>query len=92
VKANFSEAVQASTLTSENVQLFSGNSTKPLKATLSKTSDSVTLTPSQRLDAKNSYRAVVSTGVKDLEGNALDQDPNVTDNQPKQWTFITGAQ
>ena len=92
VKANFSEAVQASTLTSENVQLFWGNSTKPLKATLSKTSDSVTLTPSQRLDAKNSYRAVVSTGVKDLEGNALDQDPNVTDNQPKQWTFITGAQ
>lgn len=35
VKATFSEAVQEATLTSETVQLFSGNSTKPIKATLS---------------------------------------------------------
>ena len=96
VTANFSEAVQASTLTSANVQLFSGKSKKQVKATLSwnptKDPTSVTLTPSVRLDANTTYRAVVGTGVKDLADNALDQDqvPN-NGNQPKQWTFTTGS-
>ena len=56
VTATFSEEVQAVTLTSSTVQLFSGNSPKPIKATLSvdPSTDptSVTLTPSKRLDAK----------------------------------------
>ena len=94
VTANFFEkgsGIDPNTLTSASVQLFSGNSTKPVKATLKRTSNSVTLTPSSKLDANITYRAVVSTGVKDLAGNALDQDPNLADNQPKQWTFTTGA-
>jgi hypothetical protein len=86
VTASFSEAVQAATLTSANVQLFSGNSTKPIKATLSKTATSVTLTPSQRLDAKRRYTAKIkggSTGVKDLAGNPLASDFS--------WSFTTGS-
>ena len=86
VTAKFSEAVQAATLTSANAQLFSGNSTKPLKATLSNTSTSVTLTPSQRLDAKRRYTAKIkggSTGVKDLAGNPLASDFS--------WSFTTGS-
>ena len=91
VTANFSEEVQQATLTSANVQLFSGNSKKPVKATLSPTSTSVTLTPSSKLDANTIYRAVVGTGVKDLADNALDQDQDPSNgNQPKQWTFTTG--
>jgi Big-like domain-containing protein len=83
--------VQQATLTTANVQLFSGNSKMPAKATLSKTSTSVTLTPSSKLDANTTYRAVVGTGLKDLAGNALDQDQNPNNgNQPKQWTFTTG--
>jgi hypothetical protein len=83
--------VQQATLTTANVQLFSGNSQKPVKATLSQTSTSVTLIPSARLDANTTYRAVVGTGVKDLAGNALDQDQNPDNgNQSKQWTFTTG--
>jgi predicted outer membrane repeat protein len=91
VTATFSEEVQQDTLTTANVQLFSGNSKKPVKATLSPTSTSVTLTPSSKLDANTTYRAVVGTGVKDLADNALDQDQDPNNgNQPKQWTFTTG--
>jgi hypothetical protein len=86
VKANFSEPVQAATLTSNTVQLFSGNSTKAIKATLSKTPTSVTLTPSQKLDAKTRYTAKIkggATGVKDLAGNPLASDFS--------WSFTTGS-
>jgi probable HAF family extracellular repeat protein len=90
VKATFSEAVQSATLNSETVQLFSGNSTKPLKATLSWDPSiaptSVTLTPSERLDAKTRYTAKIkggSNGVKDLVGNPLTSDIS--------WSFTTGS-
>ena len=63
VKATFSEVVQAATLTSANVQLFSGNSTKPVKAALSwdplTDPTSVTLTPSSKLDANKTYTAKI---------------------------------
>jgi hypothetical protein len=29
----------------------------------------------------------VTTGAQDLQNNALDQNPNVADNQPKNWKF-----
>jgi len=90
VSATFSEAVRATTLTSSTVQLFSGNSTKPIKATLSVNPatdpTSVTLTPSERLDAKTRYTAKIkggATGVKDLAGNPLSSDFS--------WTFTTGV-
>jgi hypothetical protein len=78
--------VQPATLTSNTVQLFSGNSTRPIKATLSKTSTSVTLTPSTKLDAKTKYTAKIkggATGVKDLAGNSLASDFS--------WSFTTGS-
>jgi hypothetical protein len=31
----------------------------------------------------------VTTGAKDLSGNGLDQNPNVTGNQQKVWFFTT---
>jgi len=33
------------------------------------------------------YKAVVSTGAKDLAGNALDQNPTLSGLQQKAWTF-----
>jgi Tol biopolymer transport system component len=90
VTANFSEAVQAATLTSNTVQLFSGNSTRPIKATLSRNPStdptSVTLTPSSKLDAKTRYTAKIKggqSGVKDLAGNPLASDFS--------WSFTTGS-
>ena len=84
VTAKFSEAVDQATLTPANVQLFSGSSTKPVKAALSKTSTSVTLTPSSKLDAKTKYTAQIKEGqigVKDLAGNPLAADFS--------WSFTT---
>jgi hypothetical protein len=41
------------------------------------------------LDAKSKYKAVITTGVTDEAGNALDQDPSVAGNQEKVWYFTT---
>jgi hypothetical protein len=47
----------------------------------------VILDPSTNLKRGATYKAVVTTGAKDLVGNALDQDPSVTGNQQKVWSF-----
>jgi len=90
ITANFFQegsGIDPNTLNSQSVQLFSGNSTKPIKATLSdKTPTSVTLTPSSKLDANKTYTAKIkggATGVKDLADNPLASDFS--------WTFTTGA-
>jgi hypothetical protein len=41
------------------------------------------------LDVKSKYKAVITTGVTDEAGNALDQDPSVAGNQEKVWYFNT---
>src|SRR4029453_15589215 len=75
ITANFFQGgsgIDPNTLNSQSVQLFSGNSTKPIKATLSPTSNSVTLTPTSKLDANKTYTAKVkggATGVEDLADN-----------------------
>ncbi len=43
----------------------------------------------KRLAAGTRYKAVVTTGARDLAGNALDQDPTTAGDQQKSWTFIT---
>ena len=45
------------------------------------------LDPSANLKRGATYKAVVSTGVQDLAGNHLDQDPTLPENQPKEWFF-----
>ncbi len=46
-----------------------------------------TLNPDANLQLGKTYAATVTGGAKDLAGNALDQDPSVTGNQAKAWTF-----
>ena len=38
------------------------------------------------------YKAVVTTGAKDVTGNLLDQNPTTSGNQQMVWTFKTGQQ
>jgi hypothetical protein len=45
------------------------------------------LEPERNLRAGRTYKATVTTGAQDLAGNALDQNPNIADNQPKTWKF-----
>jgi hypothetical protein len=45
------------------------------------------LNPSSNLSSGQTYRATLTPGAQDLAGNALDQNPNIANNQPKNWKF-----
>lgn len=100
--ATFSEKMNSATLTKSTFKLFKVNSdgtttqitnvavtpsTNGLRAKL----DPYPLDPSKLLAANTRYKAVVTTGAKDLAGNALDQNPSIGGNQQKVWTFKTGT-
>jgi hypothetical protein len=62
--------------------------------TLSADGQKATLDPygnSSGLAKGTKYKAVVTTGVTDEAGNALDQDPLAAGNQEKVWYFTTGS-
>jgi hypothetical protein len=98
VVATFSEKMSPTSITKSTFKLYkltSSGTTQVTNVTLTLSSDGLkaTLNPygtSTTLLAKNTkYKAVVTTGAKDLAGNALDQDPTKAGNQQKSWTFIT---
>jgi hypothetical protein len=43
------------------------------------------LDPSSDLNSGRTYKATVTSGAQDLVGNALDQNPNIANNQSKSW-------
>jgi glucose/arabinose dehydrogenase len=85
VIANFSEAVNASTVTTTTFQLRdAGNNLVP--ATVSTSSGQITLTPSSVLSNSVVYTATITggaSGVKDLAGNALASNYS--------WSFTTAT-
>jgi probable HAF family extracellular repeat protein len=99
VTATFSEAMDAvttdgdpSTITGTTfklVRLNSDGTTTRVTATVSYASATkrAKLDPSSNLRLGATYKATVTTGAQDLQNNALDQNPNVADNQPKNWKF-----
>jgi hypothetical protein len=104
LRAAFSEKMDLASITKSTFKLFrcpsatSTNCTTQVNnVTLSKSADglSATLnlygTPPIKLNAKSKYKAVVTTVMKDLAGNALDQNPAVAGNQQKVWYFTTGS-
>ncbi len=98
--ATFSEPMDNTTIDESTFKLFKVTSTGMTQITnvtvgLNSTGLKATLNPfgtSSTLLAKNTkYKAVVTTGAKDLAGNALDQNSTLTGNQQKIWTFTTGS-
>ena len=91
IRATFSEPVRRGTLTTSTVTLVRKGTTTRLSATLTydRRSHTVTIDPSRRLRYHTTYKVVVTTGVKDMAGNALDQKPSVAGNQKARWTFTT---
>ena len=85
ITANFSEAINASTVTGATVQLRdAGNNL--VSATVSASGGQVTLTPSSALTGATIYTATITggaSGIKDLAGNALVN--NYT------WSFTTAV-
>ena len=92
VSATFYEAMKASTINTNTFKLFRLNAngtTTQVAATVtySATSKKAVLNPNINLRLGAKYRATVGTGAKDLADNALDQNPTMTGNQSKTWTF-----
>lgn len=83
VQGSFSEPIHASTLTTSSLTLTRSGDTTPVAATVSYEAASKTakLDPSSALAASTSYAARVTTGVRDVAGNALVAD--------RLWSFTT---
>ena len=82
VTGSFSEAMDASTVTSSTFTLKAGTTTVPAAVTYNSTDKVATLNPDADLAAGTTYTATIkggSGGVKDVAGNALASD--------KTWTF-----
>jgi hypothetical protein len=100
--ATFSEKMDPSTITKSTFKLFKvntdGSTTQITNVTVTPSSDRLkaTLNPfgtSTTLLAKSTrYKAVVTTGAKDVAGNPLDQNPTTSGNQQMVWSFKTGLQ
>jgi hypothetical protein len=91
ISATFSEAMMGSSLTSSTFKLMKAGTTTTIDALLTyePTTKKAILNPTNNLRLGTKYKAVVSTGAKDLAGNRLDQNSSQSGLQQKSWTFTT---
>jgi VCBS repeat-containing protein len=95
VEATFSEAMDAATLNDAEgdgnftLKKTSDNSLVGAVVSYNATNTKATLNPSGDLAYNTQYTATVTTGAKDLAGNALDQDGAAGTQDSKTWTFTT---
>jgi hypothetical protein len=89
VSAFFSEAMRAGSINKNTVKIFKTGTTTAIGATVTydAANKKAILNPNANLQRGAKYKAVVTTGVRDLAGNQLDQNLSVTGNQPKVWFF-----
>jgi subtilisin-like proprotein convertase family protein len=90
ITATFSEKVRPATVNRDTVYLVRAGGTAKIRATVSYSSSTqrATLNPASKLQAGTKYRVYVTTRVKDLAGNRLDQKAT-SGRQAKTWTFTT---
>jgi hypothetical protein len=81
IAATFSEAMDASTITTATINLMQGSAA--ISGVVSYSGTTATFTPSNNLAANTKYTETISTGAKDLSGNALASN--------YVWSFTTGA-
>jgi hypothetical protein len=89
ITATFSEDMMASSINATTFKLFKKGSTTKIAAAVSYSAAThkAKLNPTNSLQKGLTYRAVVTTGVKDLAGNSLDQNSSKSGSQPKVWFF-----
>jgi N-acetylglucosamine-6-sulfatase len=87
--ATFSEEMMASSLTSKTFKLLQNGTTTKVGAAVSysPSTQTATLDPTGSLKSGLTYKAIVSTGAKDVAGNPLDQNSSTTGLQQKVWFF-----
>jgi arylsulfatase A-like enzyme len=89
ITATFSEAMMASSINATTFKLFRKGSTTKLSAAVryDAATRKATLDPTNNLRLGTTYKALVSTGAKDVAGNPLDQTSTTTGLQQKTWLF-----
>jgi N-acetylglucosamine-6-sulfatase len=87
--ATFSEDMMSSSINATTFKLFKQGSTTKIAAAVSydASTDTAKLDPTNSLEGGVTYKAVVSTGAKDVAGNPLDQNTTTSGLQPKAWQF-----
>ena len=92
VTATFSEAMAASSINNTTFKLRVKGSTTNLAAAIDYDPDTstATLDPNNPLQTGITYKAIVTTGARDLADNQLDQNPTKTGLQQKGWLFTVG--
>jgi Bacterial Ig-like domain/Calcineurin-like phosphoesterase len=94
VTARFSEAMMDASINGNTFKLLrkEGTTTTKVPATVSYNANidplRATLDPNEPLRRGVTYKAVITTGAKDLAGNSLDQSPTAG-SQQKAWSFTT---
>jgi hypothetical protein len=83
VSATFSEPMNPLTVNSGTFFMTGGTAPGRLAANVSYSGVTAVLKPASNLDINTTYTVTITTGVKDLSGNALAAD--------QVWTFQTGA-
>lgn len=78
----FSESMYPSSINTDTILLFNAANDR-VEGTVSQSGDIVTFTPLDTLADSSQYNAMVTTGVMDMFGNALESDYS--------WTFTTGV-
>lgn len=81
ITATFSEAIDPATITASSFTLKQGAT--PVSASVTSVGSVATLDPASNLTASTLYTATITTGAKDLAGNALAVN--------KTWSFTTGT-
>jgi hypothetical protein len=89
VTATFSEDMMLSSINAKTFKLLEKGTTTKIGASLSydASTDTATLDPTDSLQGGITYKAVVTTGAKDVAGNPLDQNTTTTGLQQKSWLF-----
>jgi len=93
VTATFSEGMRAGSINGLTFKLFRAGSTTKIAATVSYNTDTrrARVDPANPLRSGATYRAVVTTGAKDVAGNGLDQNETLSGNQQKVWFFTVAG-
>ena len=88
IRATFSEDMRPASV-KDAFKLFKKGSTNQIAAQVSydASTDKATLNPTNNLRRGATYKAVVSTVAKDVEGNRLDQNSSTAGLQKKVWFF-----
>jgi Bacterial Ig-like domain len=81
--------MMASSINGTTLKLFKKGSTTKIGAAVSHdgTTKKATLDPTNNLRLGTTYKAVVTTGAKDLAGLQLDQNTTTAGSQQKVWSF-----